>query len=203
MGKGTKQISSMPGAPEIKPKVFATSIPFDVRLKIAVVKQLSAIITFDPRLEFRDAGVKLIRAEAYRILYSRITMHDMMGLASMIVNKLQDIYNKDGVEVYEQLHLETEPLWEHDCDDCIFLGSHQERDFYFCEQLEMGRPTLISRFGSRGHQYVSGVSGTAFVTHDEGVWCAAVLAEAQGLGSFLTTRHTISIDDYPACGGVS
>lgn len=57
-----------------------------------------------------------------------------------------------------------EPKYKHDCLECNFLGRHQlageqdlpaEYDLYFCN----GRisPTVIARYGSEGHEYLSGL----------------------------------------------
>ena len=27
------------------------------------------------------------------------------------------------------------PLYKHDCDDCLYLGSDEMRDYYFCKAL--------------------------------------------------------------------
>lgn len=36
------------------------------------------------------------------------------------------------------------PLYLHDCDKCIFLGSYQDYDLYFCKPA-IG-PTVIARY---------------------------------------------------------
>lgn len=50
------------------------------------------------------------------------------------------------------------PTYEHDCDDCRFLGAHkvdgQTLDLYVCEDGFMGN-SLIARFGSEGPEYSS------------------------------------------------
>ena len=51
--------------------------------------------------------------------------------------------------------------YEHDCDDCVFLGTIElpkapVHDLYYCDQG--GKiPTVIARFGDRGDMYASGM----------------------------------------------
>jgi hypothetical protein len=48
------------------------------------------------------------------------------------------------------------PLFEHDCDRCVFLGNYEDGDLYYHSgQLE----TVIYRYGSDGPDYVSGIGG--------------------------------------------
>jgi len=47
-----------------------------------------------------------------------------------------------------------QPLHEHDCDQCIFLGTSRGRDLYFCNGHRS--PTVISRSGPDG-EYESGI----------------------------------------------
>lgn len=45
--------------------------------------------------------------------------------------------------------------FQHDCDDCISLGTSEEFDLYFCDQC--GTSTVIARFGDGGSEYLSGM----------------------------------------------
>ena len=48
------------------------------------------------------------------------------------------------------------PLYQHDCDRCIFLGLFEATiDLYYCEQNRM--PTLIGRHSSGPQDYISGL----------------------------------------------
>ena len=50
-----------------------------------------------------------------------------------------------------------DPIYKHDCDVCIYLGSlHQvlDYDLYLCEAGK----TLVARWGSEGNQYDSGLA---------------------------------------------
>ena len=49
-----------------------------------------------------------------------------------------------------------EPLFDHDCKDCVFLGTHEGMDLYVCPQR--GMPTLIARHSSDGPDYTSGIN---------------------------------------------
>jgi hypothetical protein len=44
------------------------------------------------------------------------------------------------------------PIFEHDCEKCIFLGHYEGYDLYFCKN----EPTVIARYGENG-DYMSGL----------------------------------------------
>lgn len=48
-----------------------------------------------------------------------------------------------------------DPKWEHDCDCCLFLGTFNNADLYFCPS-DMGIPTVIARLSSEPSDYASG-----------------------------------------------
>ena len=71
-----------------------------------------------------------------------------------------------------------DPIYKHDCDFCIYLGSYQlylDYDLYLCEASK----TLIVRWGSEDHQYDSGL---ALITHDSVIAVAARRALAYYMG---------------------
>jgi len=43
--------------------------------------------------------------------------------------------------------------FEHDCDDCVYLGQYKAYDLYCCVK----EPTVIARFSSDGPDYASGL----------------------------------------------
>lgn len=47
-------------------------------------------------------------------------------------------------------------LFEHDCNNCEFLGTFQEHDLYYCPQTP-NWPTVIARYGNNGYEYKSGM----------------------------------------------
>ena len=50
-----------------------------------------------------------------------------------------------------------DPIYKHDCDICIYLGSYRlvlDYDLYLCEAGK----TLVARWGSEGYQYDSGLA---------------------------------------------
>lgn len=48
------------------------------------------------------------------------------------------------------------PLYRHDCKDCIYLGSDEIRDYYFCiEHSAYDSGTLIIRLGNYPGDYFS------------------------------------------------
>ena len=46
------------------------------------------------------------------------------------------------------------PAFEHDCDECVFLGRYEDHDLYLCPQG--GMPTVVARWGNDGPEYTSG-----------------------------------------------
>ncbi len=48
------------------------------------------------------------------------------------------------------------PRFAHDCENCVFLGSHGQHDLYFCRGGV--HPTVIARFGNDGPDYMSGLA---------------------------------------------
>ena len=48
-----------------------------------------------------------------------------------------------------------DPIYKHDCDVCIYLGSYQLVGVYDLYLCEAGK-TVIARWGSEGYQYDSG-----------------------------------------------
>ena len=52
--------------------------------------------------------------------------------------------------------LMTKPLYEHDCDLCVFLGSYKEHDLYYHQYKD--RPlTVVARYSNYGPDYISGM----------------------------------------------
>ena len=47
----------------------------------------------------------------------------------------------------------SKPIHQHDCDRCVFLGTLDQRDLYFCP----GEPTVIARRSSDPPDYQSGL----------------------------------------------
>ena len=71
-----------------------------------------------------------------------------------------------------------DPIYKHDCDVCVFLGSFQlyvDYDLYLCEAGK----TVIARWGSEGCQYDSGL---ALITRDSVIAVAARRALAYCMG---------------------
>lgn len=56
----------------------------------------------------------------------------------------------------EDKEIET-PNFEHDCENCVFLGIKDGKDLYWCSQgSSNGRWTVLARFGDSGPNYSSG-----------------------------------------------
>jgi hypothetical protein len=53
------------------------------------------------------------------------------------------------------------PVYSHNCDKCVFLGTWEWRevlyDMYTCKQGTLNLPTVIARFSSEEKDYISGI----------------------------------------------
>lgn len=73
------------------------------------------------------------------------------------------------------------PLYTHDCEHCVFLGTFDVADLYFCTQELVGDKafkTVIARHGSDEADYISGLALAHINRH---LAEAKRLAEARGL----------------------
>ena len=71
-----------------------------------------------------------------------------------------------------------DPIYKHDCDVCVFLGSYQlyvDYDLYVCKAGE----TLVARWGSEWNQHDSGL---ALIPHNFAISVAARRALAYYMG---------------------
>ena len=72
-----------------------------------------------------------------------------------------------------------DPIYKHDCDVCVFLGSYHQLavpyDLYLCKAGK----TLVARWGSEGYQYDSGL---ALIQHNFAISVAARRALAYYMG---------------------
>ena len=71
-----------------------------------------------------------------------------------------------------------DPIYKHDCDVCVYLGSYHlsaDYDLYLCEASK----TVITRWGSEDHQYDSEL---ALITYDSITAVAARRALAYYMG---------------------
>src|SRR3990167_2809320 len=54
----------------------------------------------------------------------------------------------------------NKPKYQHDCDECVFLGTfqnEQDTDLYWCGEKKGILPTVIARFSDEGSDYASGM----------------------------------------------
>jgi hypothetical protein len=73
------------------------------------------------------------------------------------------------------------PRYIHDCEECVFLGTHSKYDLYYCK----ANPTVIARYGTEGDY----TSGLACASTDPILAIATVRAIVAGL---LTTEEVSS-----------
>ena len=72
-----------------------------------------------------------------------------------------------------------DPIYKHDCDVCIYLGSYQlylDYDLYVCKAGK----TLVARWGSEENRYDSGL---ALISHNFAITVAARRALAYYMGT--------------------
>ena len=176
---------------------YVESLPFQPYLKLDVQRATYKMgVTVDPRIAFKETGKQIFLDAMGKQLFSCIARGDMIRMAMELSKKLHWIHQHGELEVINHPHPLTAPMWQHDCDDCTFLGTHHQHDLYFCQGVDSRRarfPTLIARYGSDGPQYRS---GAPLLKHDDSIWAAAVLAEAQGYVHLLGGQpHMLLIDD--------
>lgn len=66
-----------------------------------------------------------------------------------------------------------EARYLHDCEECVFLGTYNQYDLYFCG----ANPTVIARYGTDG-DYLSGLH---FIPYEPALALAASRAIEAGL----------------------
>lgn len=75
--------------------------------------------------------------------------------------------------------MKEQPLYDHDCTSCVFLGTYNGyADLYWCMQGTKNRPTLIARFSDDPPDYLSGIPFRKVYPE---LAKAYVLAQARGL----------------------
>lgn len=116
-------------------------------------------------------------------------------LKQEVTDNLVSVLMGEAVDVllsmkHDGMIIEIEPLFVHDCDDCVFLGrsADQVHDLYFCDQQAGPFPTVIARYGSKKYQNKSGLLG-ALSGHD--VELKEALLFAVNAGMFLGREHVL------------
>lgn len=93
-------------------------------------------------------------ASTGRAIYQPLA--DLVAGQEVSVEHLHDVAlwacSLDGSIIRDWLDM-TVPLFEHDCEGCVYLGAFDGRDLYYCD----GEPTVISRNSSDGGDYSSGL----------------------------------------------
>lgn len=63
---------------------------------------------------------------------------------------------RKGLEVASHMmNLINGIRYAHNCNQCVFLGFHNEYDLYYCPQ-DGDIPTVLARFGNESEEYQSG-----------------------------------------------
>lgn len=63
----------------------------------------------------------------------------------------------------------THPSFTHDCDACVFLGSHLDHDLYVCFSQASHKFTYIARYGSDLDAYASLPAGIVKMLPDNDI----------------------------------
>jgi hypothetical protein len=50
-----------------------------------------------------------------------------------------------------------EPIYDHYCDKCFFLGHYENYDLYACFRFDGFVDDIIARYGSEEDEYISGI----------------------------------------------
>jgi hypothetical protein len=96
---------------------------------------------------------------------------------------------------------EEKPEYEHDCENCVFLGHIVEKgpsgrraqsyDLYYCTQAPL-IPTVIARYGDEGAEYSSGLEiAKALAEEEEDDPLVFAMEEAQRRG-LLTEEQVVA-----------
>lgn len=112
---------------------------------------------FHNRWEVLDKAKAVVNAEKLKNSLASIeggddTMETVIALADICLHH----YKAGEAEGWLR---EVRPAWEHDCEDCIFLGranGDEVVDLYYCPNARPW-PTLIARFSDEPHDYISGL----------------------------------------------
>ena len=72
--------------------------------------------------------------------------------------------------------------YQHDCQECVYLGEHEAYDLYYCNGTRSGR-TVIARYGDGEDEYMSGIE-IAKKYPDSALRIALDLATDRGLFDF-------------------
>ncbi len=55
-----------------------------------------------------------------------------------------------------EIEMLQKPLYQHDCNDCVYLGSNGDKDFYFCKKsFSKNDVSLIIRLSNKPNDYYS------------------------------------------------
>jgi hypothetical protein len=85
------------------------------------------------------------------------------------------------------------PRYEHDCDNCDFLGRHEEYDLYYHpNRPEWYLPSVIARWSSDGPDYISGL---AFVPQHSALFECYLRATRAGLVDGETAARVLTYID--------
>ena len=79
------------------------------------------------------------------------------------------------------------PLYDHDCDTCVFLGPFEEHDLYVCSHANKIIGTVIGRYGSSPSDYVSNVDFA--ITGDMSRILNEALCRAEKIGFKLASKR--------------
>ena len=87
--------------------------------------------------------------------------------------------------------------YQHDCQECVFLGEREEYDLYYCNGTGSGR-TIIARYGDGEGDYISGIE-IAKKYPDSALRIALDFAIDRGLFDKIINGLQVKYFDLSAC----
>jgi hypothetical protein len=151
---------------------------------------------------------ELLKARLGDMLRGTLNKHTLADIATMCLEHYRR-GERDGW--IEEIH----PFWQHDCEDCIFLGpatmDHETPpkkdqvtqstasrvDLYYCPE-NRPFPTVIARFGAIPREYKSGIL-FGMMDLDGDLKEAYQRATSYGLINGIVLPHLNAIDQGPGC----
>lgn len=129
-----------------------------------------------------DVGAGLGKA-LDKFLYSQVTDSTVHAIMATVTDYLIGAKHRGSIR-------EVLPHYEHDCEDCVFLGRSRETlmDLYFCEQPAGPFPTIIARWGDEPEANKSGLL-IALTGQDQELFEGLEFAVSSGM--FMGREHIL------------
>ncbi len=94
-------------------------------------------------------------SKADREQFAQLIGYSVSGFGGLDYARKKTVRKADNRA--DKLMAKTAPRFAHSCNDCVFLGHHEEHDLYACPKNGPER-TVVARYGSAGSHYTSGIA---------------------------------------------